>query len=144
MIQAIIAGKMRDIIDDSIAIRNWWRPECYNKAVGGAKRSDHLKARGFDLDFRTAKQRARAQLFLCQLYKKKPFNLQVGIGCKTLHIGVGSPKRFPQFPSDGSRYWTYGSLGRCSLKRLPEDKCWRIYQGKKSIFDPELKGLGAL
>jgi len=144
MIQAVIAGKMREIIEDSISIRNWWRPKCYNRAVGGARRSDHMEARGFDLDFTTAEKRVQAQLYLCQLYKQKPFNLQVGIGCKTLHVGVGSPKRFPQFPKDGSRYWTYGSLSGCVIKRLPEDNCWRIYKGKKFIFDSKRKGHGAL
>lgn len=139
--QGLLASKLREVVNDgdpfgpnSISLRNWWRPKCYNSKVGGAGRSDHINARGFDLDFKTPKQRAIAQRYLCKLYKKKNFNLQVGIGCQTLHIGVGSPKRLGNFPKDGSRFWTYGSLQSCQLKRMTGDDCWRIdSRGKKYI-----------
>ncbi len=151
-IQGLLAGKLREVINDGdaygsigITLRNWYRPLCYNKKVGGARSSDHIQARGFDLDFSTPRQRAKAQKYLCELYKSKPFSLQVGIGCQTLHIGVGSPKRLRNHAKNGSRFWTYGSLNNCPIKRLKGDDCWltndgwnkRIYTGSsgwKPVF----------
>ena len=131
--QGLVAGKLREVINDGnpygehkITLRNWYRPTCYNSKVGGASASDHIQARGFDLDFETPEARAKAQKYLCQMYKKKNFNLQVGIGCQTLHVGIGSPKRISAYGSDGSRFWTYGSLQRCSLKRVSGDDCWLV------------------
>lgn len=130
-IQGLLAMELRKVINDgningsnSITLRNWWRPSCYNKRVGGAGSSDHVQARGFDLDFSNGNQRAKAQKYLCDLYKEKQISLQVGIGCITLHVGLGSPKRIRNFPSDGSRYWTYGSLQSCGVKRLSTDDCF--------------------
>lgn len=149
--QALLAGKLRGVINDGqkhgprgISLRNWWRPACYNKAVGGAGASDHIQARGFDLDFATPQERAQAQAWLCQAYKDRPFNLQVGIGCQTLHIGMGSPKRLSQYPQDGSRFWTYGSLQNCPIKRLPEDDCWSASRstGKRFIWTDQRKNIG--
>jgi hypothetical protein len=126
-VQAMIASEMRVLVGSSISIRNWWRPSCYNKAVSGARKSDHIQARGFDLDFKSDNARAKAQKWLCDFYKEKPFNLQTGIGRITLHIGVGSPR--------GSRYWTYGSLKSGGVqKRASGDNCWVIKNGTKSIY----------
>lgn len=143
-VQGLIASELRAVINDGdahgarpIALRNWWRPSCYNRAVGGAGASDHIQARGFDLDFSTPQERARAQDLLCQMYKENPFNLQVGIGCQTLHIGVGSPKRLSQYPSDGSRFWTYSSINSCALKRLSTDDCWVRDRGGRLYIHPD-------
>lgn len=131
--QGLVASKLREVINNGdpygpkkMALRNWYRPKCYNSKVGGASKSDHIQARGFDLDFETPQDRAKAQKYLCQMYKKKNFNLQVGIGCQTLHVGIGSPKRMAAYGPDGSRFWTYGSLQRCSLKRISGDDCWLV------------------
>lgn len=145
-VQGLVASRLRAVINDGdphgptpISLRNWWRPQCYNSGVGGARASDHIQARGFDLDFRTPQQRALAQNYLCHLYQKSPFNLQVGIGCQTLHVGVGSPKRIPNYPDDGSRFWTYGSIGNCPIKRLSTDNCWKIDRsGMRFIHDAEV------
>ncbi len=151
-IQGLLAGKLREVINDGdafgsngITLRNWYRPSCYNSKVGGAKSSDHMQARGFDLDFASPRQRAIAQKYLCDLYRKKPFSLQVGIGCQTLHIGIGSPKRLKNHHSDGSRFWTYGSLQRCGIKRLKTDKCWLTNDGwNKRIYTSAKGWRGAL
>ncbi len=145
-VQGMIATKIyaninQDSKGNEIVLRNWWRPACYNKGVAGAGTSDHIQARGFDLDFETSKERAIAQNFICQMYKEKNFNLQVGIGCKTLHVGVGSPKRLGNFPKNGSRFWTYESLDGCEVKRLSTDDCFVMdSKGKKHIH---LEGLDA-
>lgn len=145
-VQGLVAGKLREVINDgdpygpkSITLRNWWRPKCYNDRVGGASRSDHIQARGFDLDFPSARDRAKAQRYLCELYKReKPFNMQVGIGCQTIHIGLGSPKNMRgRFGPDGSRYWTYRSLQKCGLKRLSGDDCWKVNGNQKRIYTDE-------
>jgi len=126
-VQGMIASEMRVRVGSAIKIRNWWRPSCYNKRVSGAKRSDHIQARGFDLDFASPNARAKAQNWLCQFYKSSPFSLQTGIGAVTLHVGVGSPK--------GTRYWTYGSLRRGGVKkRESSDDCWSIKNGVKHIY----------
>lgn len=144
-VQGMIATKIYEFVNDKsnskkeIILRNWWRPSCYNRGVDGATTSDHIQARGFDLDFRTSQDRARAQNFVCQMYKDKPFNLQVGIGCNTLHVGVGSPKRMENFPKDGSRFWTYGSLDGCEVKRLKTDDCFVMdKKGHKYLHSDDL------
>lgn len=151
-VQGLLAGELRGVINNGdaygakkITLRNWWRPSCYNKKVGGAKASDHMQARGFDLDFSSAKDRAIAQKYLCDLYREEAFNLQVGIGCRTLHIGMGSPKRLGNHASNGSRFWTYGSLQKCELKRLKDDKCWVMNsRGDKRIYSSKGGFSGAL
>ena len=149
--QGLMAIKLRDVINEGrskkqgMNLRNWWRPACYNAQVGGAKRSDHIQARGFDLDFKTPKDRARAQKFICDMYKEHgEMNLQVGIGCVTLHVGIGSPKRSPRYPSDGSRFWTYGSLQRCSIKRLKGDDCWKQSSENNKLYIWTKNGRGVL
>lgn len=147
--QGLLAVELRQHINKNrsvskgIRIRNWWRPSCYNSQVGGAKSSDHIQARGFDLDFSTPTDRAVAQDYLCQMYKdKSPMSLQVGIGCQTLHIGIGSPKRLSRYPEDGARFWKYGSLSSCSIKRISTDNCWKQAEsGKLHIFTDYGKGV---
>jgi hypothetical protein len=151
-VQGLLAGKMRAVINDGdpygpkrITLRNWWRPKCYNEKVGGAGSSDHIQARGFDLDFSSPKDRATAQRYLCEVYKRENFSLQVGIGCQTLHIGMGSPKRMAKFGPDGSRFWTYGSLQKCAIKRLPDDDCWKVNRrGHKRVHTFEKSYSGGL
>lgn len=81
-------------------IRNWWRPKCYNSAVGGASRSDHIEARAIDIDFATSAQRREAQNILCKRWRKGQ-DLQIGLGHVSIHFGIASPY--------GKRNWFYGS-----------------------------------
>lgn len=149
--QGLMAIKLRGIINEGrskeygLNLRNWWRPTCYNSQVGGAERSDHIQARGFDLDFKTPQDRAKAQKFLCDMYKEHgEMNLQVGIGCVTLHVGIGSPKRSPRYPRDGSRFWTYGSLQTCELKRIKGDDCWKQSSENNKLYIWTKNGRGVL
>jgi hypothetical protein len=111
-----IFDKIRELIGGPILFRNWWRPTCYNELVAGAKSSDHLLAKSMDLDFKSPHDRAVAQKFVCEELWKKGVNVQVGIGCTSLHIGLGSPR--------GKRFWPYESVKSCPVKSL--DKCWEI------------------
>lgn len=83
-------------------IRNWYRPPCYNSAVGGASRSDHIQARALDVDFASSSQRRRAQSWLCSAWRSD-LNMQIGLGAVTIHLGAESPY--------GKRNWFYGSYG---------------------------------
>lgn len=111
-----IFERIRERLSGPIMIRNWWRPSCYNSLVEGAKASDHLLAKSFDIDFRKPHDRAVAQKFLCEELWKKGENIQVGIGCNSLHVGLASPK--------GKRFWVYSSMENCPVKSI--DKCWDL------------------
>lgn len=115
-----ISEKIRELIAGPIIFRNWYRPTCYNSLVDGAKGSDHLLAKSFDIDFRKPQDRAVAQKFLCDELWKKGENIQVGIGCSSLHIGLGSPR--------GKRFWLYGTMENCPVKML--DNCWAFIPKK--------------
>lgn len=79
-------------------IRNWYRPSCYNSAVGGASKSDHLTARAIDMDFDTATARRKAQKELCRAWNSS-LNMQIGLGGQSIHLGAESPL--------GKRNWYY-------------------------------------
>lgn len=113
-----VLDKIRAEIKAPITFRNWWRPGCYNSMVGGAKESDHLLSKAFDFDFQSSKDRAIAQKIICEELWKKNENIQIGIGCQSLHIGLGSPK--------GKRYWTYPGLYDESCKVKTLDNCWDL------------------
>ncbi len=111
-----IFERIRELIAGPIMFRNWWRPSCYNSLVDGAKASDHLLAKSFDIDFRKPHDRAVAQKFLCDELWKKGENVQVGIGCQSLHVGLASPK--------GKRFWIYPTMKDCPVKMI--DSCWSL------------------
>ncbi|MCO5141945.1 MAG: D-Ala-D-Ala carboxypeptidase family metallohydrolase [Oligoflexia bacterium] len=99
---ALWADKLAKISGGATKIRNWYRPKCYNSAVGGASGSDHLTARSIDLYFTSSSKRRTAQNNLCSVWNSSR-NIQVGLGGTMLHIGFESPR--------GKRFWTYASWG---------------------------------
>jgi len=108
---------LSELVGEDIYVRNWWRPPCYNDAVGGAATGDHPDADALDLDFLSATSRAEAQGFLCDEYWNTPIvtpaeiapgadvdpelNMSVGLGGVTIHLGVLS--------AGGRRFWHYAS-----------------------------------
>lgn len=58
-------------------IANWYRPEPYNSRVGGARRSQHIKANAIDIHFCSRDARNRAIKSFLQLEKKYK---KLGIG----------------------------------------------------------------
>ena len=114
---AMFTDELRELVGEPIYMRNWWRPPCYNAAVGGAAGGDHPDADAVDLDFSSATSRAMAQEFLCNTYWNAPIitpdqiapgadidpmlNMSVGLGGLTIHLGVLS--------NGGRRNWFYGS-----------------------------------
>lgn len=122
----LMADELRDLVDEPVYLRNWWRPDCYNEGVGGAAGGDHPDADAVDLDFRSSRSRADAQRYLCELYWSQDLledheiepdvdarlNLSVGLGGQTIHLGVLSQR--------GRRYWKYGSYTAVS----GSGSCW--------------------
>ncbi len=70
-------------------IRNWYRPEPYNRSVGGARSSQHLSAGAIDIEFCTVQDKNRALLAALatrQKFKTPPGIGVYGEGSKTLHF----------------------------------------------------------
>jgi hypothetical protein len=104
---ALIAQKVRDITGERVHVRNWWRPQSYNldPAVGGAPNGDHPTANAIDLDFLTRGARVRAESWLRSLDRANSWlGMSLGLGDRTAHIGIGSPR--------GRREWHYGGWRR--------------------------------
>lgn len=114
---AIFTDQLEDLVGEPIFVRNWWRPPCYNDAVGGAAGGDHPPADALDLDFSSSTSRAIAQQWLCENYWSQDIvtpdqiapgadvdprlNMSIGLGGVTIHLGVLS--------DGGRRNWFYGS-----------------------------------
>src|SRR4051812_12379771 len=99
---ALLAQGIHRAVDAPVAIRNWWRPEDYNRQPGvdGARASDHISATALDLDYATPQVRAKAEQFLRTLSSRAPWmRMSFGLGPVTTHIGLLSPR--------GSREWHY-------------------------------------
>jgi hypothetical protein len=98
----LLAEALEKAIGEPVTIRNWWRPDRYNRDPGvrGAARSDHITAHAVDIDYRSQKSARRAQQWLEQLARTNAWlRLSLGFGPITTHVGIDSPL--------GSRRWTY-------------------------------------
>jgi len=101
---ALLADKIRDHLGEPVRCRNWYRPPEYNAVVGGAKRSDHLTAHAFDLDYRSGSARTKAADLLDELDRDYPWlALSIGTGAAFHHVGIMSPM--------GRRRWAYNTRG---------------------------------
>ncbi len=112
-----LANLIRKEIGTPVKMRNLYRPMSYNAmvATSGIK-SDHPNACGADLDFKTIGDRRKAEGFLRGLMFARPdFNISMGIGSRTLHVGIHTPR--------GSRIWAYKS--REKLRNEPLSKRWQ-------------------
>lgn len=105
-----LADNARKHIGAPISIRWFYRPPAVNSMVGGAKRSDHLSGCAMDLKFRPRGRfelrspRARAEKLLRRYFDVDEFDISLGVGLTTIHLGAFSPL--------GKRQWTYRSLNR--------------------------------
>ena len=124
----LLADEMRTAVGESVTLRNWWRPACYNVGVGGAAGGDHPDADALDLDFASSRSRADAQRYLCNNYWAPDFlnaneitpgsglsrklNLSVGLGGVSIHVGVLS--------ANGRRNWFYSSY----TNQSNSGTCW--------------------
>jgi hypothetical protein len=114
---ALFTDVLTELVGEPIFMRNWWRPPCYNEAVGGAAGGDHPDADAVDLDFSSPATRAIAQQFLCDTYWNMDIvtpeqilpgsdldprlAMSIGLGGVTIHLGVLS--------AGGRRFWYYDS-----------------------------------
>lgn len=74
-------------------IRNWYRPEPYNRAVSGARGSQHLSAGAIDIEFCSVadKNRAlRAALAMRQRFQTPPGVGVYGEGSLVIHIDMSN------------------------------------------------------
>ncbi len=124
----LLADELRTVVGESVTLRNWWRPACYNAGVGGAAGGDHPDADALDLDFQSARSRADAQRYLCTNYwapdyvpasdiapganVSRQLNLSVGLGGVSIHLGLLS--------DNGRRFWKYGSY----VQQSNSGSCW--------------------
>lgn len=69
-------------------IYNWWRPEPYNKNVGGAA-GRHPYGTSIDVRFASNSEADRAFKELCKMRKAKRLRAIGHYGSASLHIGVG-------------------------------------------------------
>ncbi|WP_374029054.1 hypothetical protein [Bdellovibrio bacteriovorus] len=69
-------------------IYNWWRPEPYNKNVGGAK-GRHPYGTSIDVRFGSNSEADRAFRELCKMRSQKRLRAIGHYGSSSLHIGVG-------------------------------------------------------
>lgn len=112
---ALLADRLREVVGSPVKLRNWWRPEAYNRTpeVAGARSSDHLTAHSLDLDYSSADDQRKASVWLHDLMKREPWmKLSLGIGPTTTHVGIGSPR--------GSREWRYGAEASLRAASEPE------------------------
>jgi len=97
-----IAQHLRNTLGSPITIRNAWRPQAYNDAVGGSQLSDHLWCLALDLDYKSMDHRREAEEWLKELHRTDPWlRLSLGLGARTTHVGILSAK--------GARTWKYAS-----------------------------------
>ena len=124
----LFTDELVELVDEPVFVRNWWRPPCYNEAVGGAAGGDHPDADAVDLDFNSPTSRAMAQQHLCDTYWNQDIvapeqiapgsdldprlNMSVGLGGITIHLGVLS--------ANGRRFWLYDSYS----EEPGSGNCW--------------------
>lgn len=98
-----IGDRMRELVNAPIKLRNLYRPQSYNSLVASSGvDSDHPNACSGDFDFKTENHRRDAEQLIRDLSKNHPeLKLSLGMGGRTLHVGVLSPK--------GHRSWFYDS-----------------------------------
>lgn len=125
---ALFTDVLTELVGEPIFLRNWWRPPCYNDAVGGAADGDHPDGDAIDLDFSSPATRAIAEGFLCETYWNQDIvapqqilpgsgldprlNMSVGLGNITIHLGVLS--------GGGRRFWYYDSY----TSQPGDGDCW--------------------
>ncbi len=96
---SILHHECRKRARGGVFVRNCHRPSDYNARVGGSAGSDHLNGRAFDMDFHTPEARKRALKYLRNMYDNEALELSLGVGDKTIHVGVLS--------ENGNRRWSY-------------------------------------
>lgn len=96
-----IADSLRAATGKPIGIGNYWRPMSYNRMVANSNiMSDHPNACAFDLDLKDQGHVVESAKILKGITMfSNTMSPSVGLGRKTIHIGIFSPK--------GERSWTY-------------------------------------
>ena len=98
-----VGDRIRKAVDHPVRLRNLYRPMSYNALVASSDiDSDHPNACAGDFDFANQDHRRVAEDLVRDLSRSLPeLELSLGLGARSLHVGVMSPK--------GKRHWFYDS-----------------------------------
>jgi hypothetical protein len=121
---ALITEKIENETGINLEITSHYRDRCYNKSVGGSKRSDHIAAKAIDFSLNNQQNRHRVEQFVCDQFWKENFfqgndssllnNISIGVGETFLHLGVDS--------IHGRRHWLYSDYIK---KNSMPTTCWK-------------------
>jgi len=104
-VQLTVFDRLRRVANSPVRIRNVWRPRDYNLKVSSAPYSDHVWGCGMDLDFKTLFARRRASKLVQSFWATEAFQLSVGTGRRTIHLGMFAPQTLKM---GKQRQWKYG------------------------------------
>ncbi len=98
-----MGDEMRRAVGRAVRLRNLYRPLSYNRLVAtSGVQSDHPNACAGDFDFSSTEDRRTAEEVVRRRAMSDPvLELSMGMGGRSLHVGVMSPK--------GPRSWFYDS-----------------------------------
>lgn len=107
LVCALVVDRARQAIGRPISLANWYRPAAnYNKAVGGAPKSGHVRAYSVDVDFQTANDHDFAYKRIIEpMYRTRLFGMSVGRGLTRMHLGFWDEP----VSRKGQRQWSYPS-----------------------------------
>lgn len=96
----ILADKIRDAWGGPLTVASGYRPEEYNRLVGGEPESEHKAFRALDISYPTGRgvEFLSVALRVIQGYMDDGFEVGVGVYRTFLHIDVGAAR--------GNRFWT--------------------------------------
>lgn len=83
---------IRDIIGSPVAVTSWYRPEEYNRAIGGAKLSYHIQGLAVDFVVKGYKPDAVRELLL-EYLDKLDIRMEDLEGASWIHIDLGKPTK---------------------------------------------------
>lgn len=99
-----IAEMLRSIMGHPLSIGNGYRPPDYNKAVGGARGSQHTKFRALDIDLpmdqRSRENQEKFYETTCELWLEYGDEYAMGLGLyrpwrgTRVHIDTGARRRY--------------------------------------------------
>jgi hypothetical protein len=93
---AVFSDKLRQASRSPVFMRNWFRPDDYNRSVGGSPNSDHIHSCAVDLDFLDNEARLLALHYLDRYVGSGLLKLSIGTAVKgtkgtTIHVGLWAP-----------------------------------------------------
>ena len=120
---ALMTEKIENETGIDLQVTSHYRSKCYNKTVGGSKKSDHITSKAIDFSLDDQQDRHRVEQYICSEFWKSNYfadekpgllnNISIGIGESYLHLGIDS--------THGRRHWLYP--GYVKNNQMPST-CW--------------------